>query len=169
MKINLAHTILFAELKKWTKQKNSFSVNDFLKERSIDPSDFEQIANNSKSFMKICREAEANAWENVKDALYTKSLPRAKIAEYIKEDDTFQGEDPEEIMRDMESAQSKLETYLTALGDTKSLRKYGRLAKINDMEALMKCSLERGVITEKQYLDFLQIERGCKENDNEEA
>lgn len=72
-------------------------------------------------------------------------------------------------MRNIETAQARLELYLTAIGDTQSLRKYGRLAKMNETLALMKCSLERGVITEEQYLDFLQIEEVCKENDDEDV
>ena len=71
-------------------------------------------------------------------------------------------------MRDIETGQAKLELYLTAIGDTESLKKYGRLAKMNETEALMKCSLERGLITEEQYLDFLQIEKDYKENYDED-
>lgn len=168
-KPNLAHTTLFAELKEWGNQKNSFSVNDFLRERGISINELELIADTNAKFMKIWGIAESNAWENVTDALFTKSLPRSKIAAYIQESDTFQGEDSEEIMRDMENAQAKLELYLTAIGDTESLRKYGRLAKMDDTEALMTCSLARGVITKEQYLDYLQIDKECKENDSEEA
>ena len=158
---------LFSELEKWSQRKDVFSINDFLKEKGIGISDFELIANSSKKFMKIWGAAEDIAWENLTDALFKKSLPRSQIAEYIRQSEEFQGEDPEEVMRDIESGQAQFELYLTAIGDTESLRKYGRLAKMNEIEALMKCSLERGVITEEQYLDFLQIEKDCEEYDDE--
>ena len=169
MKPNLAHKTLFAELKEWGNQKNSYSVNDFLRERGISINELELIADTDAKFMKIWGVAESQAWENVQDALFSKSLPRSKIAEYIQESDVFQGEAPEEIMQDLESGQVKLELYLTAMGDTESLRKYGRLAKMNDTEALMKCSLERGVITKEEYLYYLQIEKESKENDDEDT
>lgn len=129
---------LFDELEAWSRKKNSFSVNDFLKEKKIPLDEFERIANGSKRFMKIWGEAEDQAWENLQDALFTKSLPRSKIAEYIKEHDAFQGEDPEEVMCSLERIQARLEIYLTAIGDTESLRKYGRIGcKTNQMDAFM--------------------------------
>lgn len=88
--------------------------------------------------MKIWGSADSQAWANLQDALFKKSLPRSKIAEYIKESDLFQDRGPEEVMRSLEKTQFKLELYLTAIGDTESLRKYGRLAKMNDTEALMR-------------------------------
>lgn len=118
--------------------------------------------------MKIWGASEFKVWENVKNALFTKSLPRSKIAEYIRQSEDFQGEYPEQIMQNLEKTQVQLELYLTAIGDTESLRKYGRLAKMNDTEALMKCSLEMGIITEEQYADYLQIEKDCEESDDED-
>lgn len=168
MKAKQEHEKLFEELEHWSQCKGAFSMNDFLKEKTVTISDFELIANSSKKFMKIWDVAEDRAWENVKEALYTKNLPRSRIAEYIKESDVFQDEDPEEIMQCLEKGQAKLELYLTAIGDTESLRKYGMLSKMNDTEALMKCSLERGLITEEQYADFLQIEKDCEENKDED-
>lgn len=168
MKPNLAHKTLFAELKAWGHQKNSYSVNDFLRERGISINALESIADTDAKFMKIWGLAESNAWENVTDALFTKSLPRSRIAAYIKEDDTFKGEDPEEIMRDLESAQAKLEIYLTAMGDTESLRKYGRLAKMNDTESLMKCSLMSGAITQEEYQEFIEIKKNHDDDDEDD-
>jgi hypothetical protein len=159
---------LFSELEKWSKQKDSYSIDDFLKERRIPFSDFELITNRSKKFMKIWDAAESQAWENLKDALFKKSLSRSRIAEYIIQSEAFQGDDPEEIMRNIETGQARFELYLTAIGDTQSLGKYGRLAKLNDIEALMKCSLERRLITEDQYLHFLRIQKDCEEYDSED-
>ncbi len=160
---------IFPELEKWSRKKDSYSIDDFLKEKGVAFSDFELIANSSEKLMKIWGVAESQAWENLKDALFKNSLPRSRIAEYIKQSEVFQGQDPEEIMRSLEKTQAKLELYLTAIGDTESLRKYGRLANMNETEALMKCCLERGVITEEQYLDYLQIEKDYKECDDEGA
>ncbi len=157
MKATQEHKRLFQELEQWSLRKNSFSVNDFLKEKKISLNEFEQIANGSKKFMKIWGRAESRAWENLQDALYAKSLPRSRIAEYIREHDVFQDRDPEEVMRSLEETQLKLELHLTALGDTESLKKYGRIGigKMNDFDALMLWSLERGMITEEQYRDFV--------------
>ena len=90
MKPKQEHKELFSELEQWSQKKDSFSIDDFLKEKKVAFSDFEQIANSSKNFMKIWGIAENRAWENLKDALFKKSLPRSRIAEYIKESDTFQ-------------------------------------------------------------------------------
>ena len=162
---------LFQELETWSRKKNSFSVNDFLKEKEISQNEFEQIANGSKKFMKIWGRAESQAWENVLDALFTKSLPRSRIAEYIKESDAFEGEDPEDVMQSLESMQLKLELHLTALGDTKSLRKYGRIGigKMNDFDALMLCSLQRGMITEDQYREFVAIKEEYPDEEDEDS
>ncbi len=119
--------------------------------------------------MKIWEAAESQAWKNLTDALFKKSLPRSRIAEYIKQSADFQENDPEEIMQNLESGQAKLELYLTAIGDTESLRKYGRLPKMNEMEALMKYSLERRLITEEQYAYYIQIEKNFKENKDEDC
>lgn len=66
-------------------------------------------------------------------------------------------------MRELESAQAKLVLYLTAIGDTKSLRKYGRIGcKFDEIEALMRCSLERGMITQEDYEEVIAVD---EEND----
>ncbi len=167
MKTKQDHKKLFQDLELWSQQKNAFSVNDFLKEKGIGISDFELIANSNKKFMKIWGASESKAWENVKNALFTKSLPRSKIAEYIKESDVFQEDDPEEVMQSLEKTQAQFELHLTAIGDTEALRKYGRLPKMNQTEALMKCSFERGVITKEQYADYLQIKKDYAESDDQ--
>lgn len=169
MKTKQNHKKLFQELKQWSRFQNAFSVKDFLKEKNICIYDFERIASSSEKFMKIWEAAESQAWKNLTDALFKKSLPRSRIAEYIKQSTDFQGDDPEEIMRNLESGQAKLELYLTAIGDTESLRKYGRLPKMNEMEALMKYSLERRLITEEQYANYIQIEKNFKENKDEDC
>lgn len=113
--------------------------------------------------------AEDRAWENLKDALFKKSLPRSRIAEYIKQSEDFQGDDPEEVMQDIETGQVQFELHLTAIGDTESLRKYGQIGcNANQIEALMLRSLERSMITKQQYLNFLQIEKDCAEYDDED-
>jgi len=62
-------------------------------------------------------------------------------------------------MRELEGAQIKLELHLTAIGDTESLRKYGRIGcTTNQTEALMLCSLERGMITQKEYEEIMAID-----------
>ena len=157
MKAKAEHEELFQELDQWSQGKNALSMNDFLKEKEISLDEFEQIANSGKKFMKIWGRAESQAWENALDALYKKTLPRSRIADYIKESDAFVGEDPENVMRSLEKTQLKLELHLTALGDTKSLKKYGRIGigKMNDFDALMLWSLEQGMVTEEQYRDFV--------------
>lgn len=147
---------LFDDLETWSRTKSAFSINEFLKQKGIQINEFESIANSSKKFMKIWGQAESQAWENLINALFTKSLPRAKIAEYIKESNICQNRDPEEVMRELEGAQIKLELHLTAIGDTESLRKYGRIGcTTNQTEALMLCSLERGMITQKEYEEIM--------------
>lgn len=69
---------LFDELEIWSRQKDAFSINDFLKQKSIQINEFENIANSSKKFMKAWGQAESQAWENVINSLFTKSLPRSK-------------------------------------------------------------------------------------------
>ncbi|MBS0272679.1 MAG: hypothetical protein JSR85_08565 [Proteobacteria bacterium] len=70
----------------------------------------------------------------------------------------MEGEDPEEVIQNLEDGQFKLELYLTAIGDTDSLKKYGRIGlKMNDTEALMRCSLERGLITKETYEQIMAI------------
>ena len=130
MKATTEQEELFLELEQWSQRKDAFSVNDFLKEKGISLDEFEKIANINKKFMKVWGVAESRAWENVLDALCTKSLPRSQIAEYIKESEAFEGEDPEDVMQSLESLQLKLELHLTALGDTESLKKYGRIGKL---------------------------------------
>lgn len=155
MKVKQEHKKLFHELEQWSRRKDVFSIDDFLKEKNIHISDFEAMANRGKKFMKIWGKAESQAWENVLHALFTKSLPRARIAEYIKESDVFQGQDPEEIMQSLEAGQARFELYLTAIGDTDALQKYGHLNKMGDIEALMKCSLEQGLINQKTYEEIM--------------
>ena len=73
--------------------------------------------------------------------------------------DVCQNRDPEEIMRELEMAQARLELHLIAIGDTESLRKYGRISrKVDQIEALMQCSLERGMITKKNYEEIMAID-----------
>lgn len=164
------HEELFQELDQWSQRKDAFSVNDFLKEKGVSLDELEQVANSREQFMEIWGRAESRAWENLQDALYTKSLPRSRIAEYIKESDTFQDRDPEEVMRSLEKTQMKLELYLTAIGDTESLRKYGRLGiKIDDADALMLCGLERGMITEEQYREYMAIKEAYPDEEDEDT
>jgi hypothetical protein len=159
MRTKKDHKNLFSELEEWSHLKNAFSINEFLKEKGIDLSDFEMIANSNEKFMQIWGIAEERAWENVKNALFTKSLPRSKIAEYIKELDIFEGENPEEVMQSLENGQAKFELYLMAIGDTDSLKKYGRIGlKMDDSEALMKCCLDRGMISQKDYDEIMAID-----------
>ncbi|MGK5594255.1 MAG: hypothetical protein ACSNEK_02730 [Parachlamydiaceae bacterium] len=147
---------LFDDLKACGRTKSAFSVNEFLKKKGIQINEFENIANSSKKFMKIWGQVESQTWDNLINALFTKSLPRAKIAKYIKESDICQNRDPEDVMRELEGAQIKLELHLTAMGDTESLRKYGRIGcTTNQTEALMLCSLERGMITKKEYEEIM--------------
>lgn len=148
--------LLFEELEAWSRKKTSFSLNDFLNEKEISLHKFEQIASSRKKFTKIWEVVTSQTWENVKNALFTRSLPRAQISHYISESDTFQGQDPDEIMQCLEEGQAKFELYLTAIGDTDLLKKYGRIG-INQTEALMKCSLARGMITQKNYDDIIKI------------
>ena len=70
-------------------------------------------------------------------------------------------------MRNIERAQAKLELYLTAIGDTESLKKYGRLAKMNEAEALPKLLFEMGLMTEEHYADYLQIKKDYAESDDQ--
>ena len=125
--MNKNNKALFDELEIWSRQKNAFSINDFLKQKSIQINEFENMANSSKKFMKMWGKAESQAWENVLNALFTKSLSRSQIAKYIKESDIAKTEIPEEVMRELERTQAMLELHLTAIGDTESLRKYGRI------------------------------------------
>jgi hypothetical protein len=168
MEARAEHKKLFLEVEQWSQKKDSYSIDDFLKEKCIAISDFELIANSSKKFMKIWGVAESQAWENLKDALFKKSLPRSRIAEYIRECDVFQDQDPEGVMQSLEETQAKLELYLTAVGDTESLRKYGRLPKMNETEALPKCLLQMGLMTEEHYASYLQAEKDCEEYDDED-
>ena len=169
MKAKAEHEELFQELDQWSQGKNALSMNDFLKEKGVSLDEFEQIANSGKKFMKIWGRAESQAWENALDALYKKTLPRSRIADYIKESDAFVGEDPENVMQSLEKTQMKLELHLTAIGDTESLRKYGRLGiKIDDADALMLCRLERGTITEEQYREFMAIKEEYPDEEDED-
>jgi hypothetical protein len=99
---------LFDDLEAWSRIKSAFSINEFLKQKGIQINEFEIIANSSKKFMKIWGQAESQAWENLINALFKKSLPRAKIAEYIKGSDICQNRDPEEVMRELEGAQIRV-------------------------------------------------------------
>lgn len=157
--MNKNNKALFDELEIWSRQKNAFSINDFLKQKNIQINEFGNIANSSKKFMKMWGKAESQAWENVLNALFTKSLSRSKIAQYIKESDICQNRDPEELMRELERTQARLELHLTAIGDTESLRKYGRIGcTTNQVEALMLCSLERGMISQKDYEEVMAVD-----------
>lgn len=159
MKSEKEHEQLFKELEQWNQGKDAFSVDDFLKEKGIAFIDFDLIANSSSKFMEIWGIAEDIAWKNLTNALFTKSLPRSRIAQYIQQDEAFQGEDPEEVMQNIERGQIRLELHLTALGDTEALRKYGRISCTeNQIGALMKCSLERGMITQETYEEIMSIE-----------
>jgi len=168
MKTKQQYKKLFIDLEKWSLQQDAFSVNEFLKEKSIAFSDFEAMANRDKKFMEIWEKAESQAWENVLRVLFTKRLPRVRIAEYIKESDAFQGQDPEEIMQSLEEGQARFELYLTAIGDTDALQKYGYLNKMGDIEALMKCSLEQGVINQKTYEEIMADSDEENEDDDRE-
>lgn len=94
---------LFAELKAWSRRDDAFSLNDFLKEREITFDEFELIANSGKKFREIWAIAESRAWENLKEALFKKKIPRSRIAEFIREQfNAFQGQIPKmlcEILR----------------------------------------------------------------------
>lgn len=156
MQATIEHEKLFEELEQWSQRKNAFSVDDFLKEKGVTFSDFDLIVNSSSKFMDIWVAAEDIAWENIQTALFKKSLPRSRIAEYIKQCEAFQGEDPEEVMQNIERAQIRLELHLTALGDTEGLRKHGRIGcKENQVEALMKCMLARNMITQETYKETM--------------
>ena len=134
---------LFDELEAWSRKKSSLSINDFLREKEISLSTLERIASSNKKCMSIWGTAEYRVWENVKYALFTKSLPRSKIAQCIKESDTFQDKDPEEVMQSLENVKARLDLYLLAIR--------------GDFNALMKCSLEQGMITQEQYEEAMAI------------
>jgi hypothetical protein len=165
MQATIEQEKLFQELELWSQQKDAFSVDDFLKEKGVAFSDFDLIANSNSKFMEIWGIADDIAWENLTNALFTKSLSRSRIAEYIKQCEAFQDRDPEEVMQSMVKGQERFELYLTAIGDTESLKKYGRIGcKDNQIEALMKCSLERGMITQEVYDEMMSI----KDEDDED-
>lgn len=147
---------LFDDLESWGRTKSAFSINEFLKQKGIQINEFEIIAKSSKKFMNIWESAESQAWDNILNALFTRSLSRHKIAEYIRELDLFEGENPEEVMQSLEEGQLKLELYLKDIGDTDALKEHGRIGlKMNDTEALMRCSLERGMITQNEYDEIM--------------
>ncbi len=169
MKSKREHEQLFKELEQWSQRKDAFSVDDFLKEKGVPFSDFDLLANSNDKFMKIWCKADDIAWENIQTALFTKSLPRSRIAQYIQQDETFQGEDHEEVMRNLENGQIRLDLYLTALGDTEGLRKYGRIGcKENQVEALFKCMLERDMITQETYEETMSIKDEAAAFDDDE-
>jgi len=138
------HKKLFQELEQCSHRKDSFSVDDFLKEKGISFSDFDLISEGSKKFGKIWGEAEHQAWENLQEALHTKSLPRSQIAEYIKQSEVFQDEDPEEVMHNLESGKARVDMYECALNG-------GNAGEI------MRRALTFGVVTQEQYNEFLEI------------
>lgn len=137
---------LFSDLKAKSQKNSFFSIHEFLEDRSISFEEFERIANSRKKFMRIWGNAESQAWENLQESLFTKSVPRKEIEKYIRKEDIFQGEDPEEIMRGLERAQLTLELHLTAIGDKKALKKYGKLSNnIDYEEVLIQSSILRGL------------------------
>jgi hypothetical protein len=137
---------LFAELDAWSHRKDIYSVNDFLKEKDVAYADFELMADGCEKSMQIWEVAASRAWDNLCEALHTQSLPRDKIAEYIRESD-LEG-DPEEIMHTLEAGKAQLKLYEMALHVDDS-----------DVTELIEASVMRGVITEGQYTKFLDIKK----------
>lgn len=142
MKVTPEHKKLFNELKEWSCRKDVFSVNEFLKERGVSLFDFELIANGNKNFMKIWDIAEDKSWGNLREALYSKSISRSQIANYIKERDVFKDEDPEEIMQRIENVLERVKLHESAMN--------------GDVDDMVKCSFVFNMITEEQYNDFLR-------------
>jgi hypothetical protein len=65
---------------------------------------------------------------------------------------------------------SKRKGFPSAIGDTESLRKYGRIGnKIDDVDALMLYSLQRGMITEEQYREFVAIKEEYPDEEDEDS
>lgn len=118
---------LFEELEAWSRRKDSFSINDFLKDRKLPMKELKSLANSRKKFIEILGEVESNIWENIKNAIFTKNLPRTKIAQYIEEREAFQGKDPEEVIQNLESIKEKVGLF--------------RKAFSGDFVSSMKCSL----------------------------
>ena len=92
---------LFEELEAWGRRKDSFSINDFLKEKKLSMDELKDLANNRKKFLEIWEDVESHIWANIKRALFTKRLPRIRIAQYIEEREAFQGRDPEEVIQSL--------------------------------------------------------------------
>lgn len=134
---------LFDDLEAWSRRKDSFSINDFLRENKLSFNDFERLANSNRKFMKIWGEAESQSWENVKNALFNKSQPKSKITKYIEEREVFQDSDPEEVIQSLERCKAKIDLYQKAMN--------------GDFAAIMQCSLERGMITQDQYEEAMAI------------
>ena len=107
--------------------------------------DFENLANSRKTFLKVLDTAEAQIWENLKHALFAKSLPRSKIAQYIEEKEVFKDRDSEEVMQSLESCKEKVDLFRKALA--------------GDFVSSMKCSLLAGMITQEQYKEAMAIPR----------
>jgi hypothetical protein len=94
--------------------------------------------------MKMWGVAEGNTWENIKEALYSKSLPRSQIGEYLIERGLLGHDDPESLMRILESTKQRIDIYERALS--------------GDTMALLKLSLNEGKITQKEYDESAEMD-----------
>lgn len=109
--------------------------------------ELKDLANNKKKFLEIWEDVESHIWANIKRALFTKSLPRIRIAQYIGEREAFLGRDSEEVIQSLESLKERVDLF--------------RKAFSGDFVSLLKCSLLCGIITQEQYEESMAIP--CKD------
>lgn len=145
MKTKSDHKKLFFELEKWSNRKDAYSINEFLKVWEMAFSNFESIANNNPKFMKIWGIVESRVWENIKEALYTKSLPRSQIGEYIREGGLCGYDDPESYMKSLEETKTKMDLWDCVMNDNTD----------KDTQALFKVMLECRMMTQGEYNEAL--------------
>lgn len=134
---------LLHDLTKWSRWEYAFSLNEFLKDKGIAYADFELAANENPEFMEIWGIVESRIWENLLDALHKKKIPRSQIKKYISEEHAHLGDDPEEIMNSIESGREKTDLYEKAMS--------------GDTDALLKCSLMMGMMSEETYNEIKKI------------
>jgi hypothetical protein len=100
MMMNWQADRLFFDLKAWSLKKDSFSINDFCKQRGMALSELKLMANDNERPGKIIGEVISQLFENALQGYERNEITRDTLREYLKTEHGF--EDPEFVIESVE-------------------------------------------------------------------
>jgi len=99
MKVNKEHEKLFLELVEWSKKKDSYSFDDFLKEKGITEQQLKAMASGKDSYFIALGKATCQCLDNAYKAWKSNEISKDQFSKYLIQSRLFGGGNVESFDR----------------------------------------------------------------------